>query len=313
MSLVLVVEEDPTVREEVALLLMKQGLDVVVEDGRAGALRRLETRGVQLRAVIVGARLEDDARGGFAVLREFQARRPDVVRFVMTSSDGPRIQSEALDCRAYVFERPGTAEAHRAIAKLVREAEVKRTPSVLPPEEPAEAIDVQRREALALAREIGATDAETRVLVEAMGAKPSEVVQHAAARIGIADKTVLKHFNAIREKTRDKTIADLLARVRRRALTRALRVPPPPPPPRNPSRDRAWGRIEGCVRAGSERDIPRRMTRVQAPGRRGPDVWTSVRRAGSGWGSGSRFVFACGFGWTARGELRGGGHPQARR
>lgn len=221
MALVLLVEDHAAFARSFARQLIKQSLEVLITSDRGAALAHLEGR-PQIRGVIADVRLGEHPRGGLEVARAFLERRADVPRFVMTASLDPSVRREAMECGAYFFDKPGTPATHRQIARLIRDAEARRTPSILPPGEPAPVADPQRREALALAVALALSDAETRVLVEAMGAPPSEVVAHVAARLAIAEATVLKHFNAVRAKSGDKTIADLLARVRRQALARAL-------------------------------------------------------------------------------------------
>jgi DNA-binding NtrC family response regulator len=106
---VLVVDDEPAVREELERSLARRGLRVIAAEGGAEALARLSVGGIDL--IIAGQTLA--GRSGVDLLAEVRHHWPNVGRILMSEWNDPELARQAVNRAAvsHLLAKPWTDEA----------------------------------------------------------------------------------------------------------------------------------------------------------------------------------------------------------
>jgi two-component system, NtrC family, response regulator PilR len=115
---ILLVDDEPSIRQLLSYRLRKEGFDVVLaEDGRS-AIRTLEAGGVDL--LVTDIRMPD--MSGVEVLRAAKALDPDLLGIMITAYASKETSVEALRLGASNYVEKGGPEFPAAVVEVVREA-----------------------------------------------------------------------------------------------------------------------------------------------------------------------------------------------
>src|SRR5512140_3600581 len=115
-----IVEDDPAIRANYADVLRRQGYDVAVHEGRAGALSAFRTRLPDLAILDIG--LGDEIDGGFALCRELRALSATVPILFLTARDSEfdTVAGLRLGADDYLTKDAGLPQLLARIAALFR-------------------------------------------------------------------------------------------------------------------------------------------------------------------------------------------------
>ena len=200
-----IVEDDPAIRANYADVLRRQGYDVVVHEGHAGALSAFRTRLPDLAILDIG--LGDEIDGGFALCRELRALSATVPILFLTARDSEfdTVAGLRLGADDYLTKDIGLPHLLARIAALFRRVDAGSR------DESAE--DVIERGPLRLdSQRVSASWGGRRVdltltefwIVHALARHPGHVKSReqlmGEARMVVDDSTVTSHVKRIRRK-----------------------------------------------------------------------------------------------------------------
>jgi two-component system, OmpR family, response regulator len=200
-----IVEDDPAIRANYADVLRRQGYDVAVHEGRAGALSAFRTRLPDLAILDIG--LGDEIDGGFALCRELRALSATVPILFLTARDSEfdTVAGLRLGADDYLTKDIGLPHLLARIAALFRRVDASQR------DESAEDViergplrlDSQRVSASWDGRRVELTLTEFWI-VHALARHPGHVKSReqlmGEARMVVDDSTVTSHVKRIRRK-----------------------------------------------------------------------------------------------------------------
>jgi two-component system OmpR family response regulator len=200
-----IVEDDPAIRANYADVLRRQGYDVAVHEGHAGALQAFRTRLPDLAILDIG--LGDEIDGGFALCRELRALSATVPILFLTARDSEfdTVAGLRLGADDYLTKDIGLPHLLARIAALFRRVDAAGTQA--PAEELLERgllrLDLNRLGAAWDGRRVELTLTEF-WMVHALARHPGHVKSReqlmGEARMVVDDSTITSHVKRIRKK-----------------------------------------------------------------------------------------------------------------
>ena len=200
-----IVEDDPSIRENVADVLRRQGYDAVGYADRPSASAAMKTRLPDLAIVDIG--LAGEVDGGFALVRELRAASETLPIIFLTArdSDFDLVSGLRLGADDYLTKSISMPHLLARIAALFRRVDVLTSPAraedVL--ERGALQLDLKRMTAAWRGRPVDLTLTEF-WMVHAMAKHPGHVKSRESlmsdANLVVDDTTVTSHIKRIRRK-----------------------------------------------------------------------------------------------------------------